>query len=166
MSSNTPLPDARFYNGVVTHARSEPIEHRFGYKYFQIWLNIDKIDQTCKLSPFWSNNRWNLVSFKRQKYQPDNKSIRESVVQKILQKTGTHFEGDIYLLANLSYWGFCYNPVVFLFCYNKKGELCFILTEIHNTPWFERFTYVHPVDDPSLNTHKGRATLTAELECV
>jgi DUF1365 family protein len=158
------LQDARFYSGIVSHSRNEPVEHGFKYNYFQVWLNIDKIDETCSVSPLWSNNKWNLVSFRRQKYQPGDQSLRDSVRNTIQTKTGKQFDGKIYLLANLSYWGFCYNPVVFFFCYNEKDELCYILTEIHNTPWFERFTYVHPIDNPSLNTHKGRAKLSVELE--
>lgn len=158
------LQDARLYEGVVSHARREPVDHDFKYKYLQVWLNIDKIEQTCSLSRFWSNDKWNLVSFRRQKYQPSDDSLRQTVQDKIYSKTGERFSGDIYLLANLSYWGMCYNPVVFFFCYNQQGQLSHILTEIHNTPWFERFTYVHPVENPSLNTHKGRANLSVELK--
>jgi len=133
----------RFFSGWVSHTRQAPVKHQFKYRVFNIWLDVDKAEDIDKISPFWSSKRFNLVQFKRQNYLPGKNSISVTVKQKIKQQTGQDFVGKVYLLTNLRYWGYCYNPVSFYFCYDKHSTLCYILSEIHNTPWGERFTYVH-----------------------
>ena len=54
--------------------------------------------------------------------------------------------GPVRLLTNLSYFGYCFNPVSFYYCYKKDGQtLDTIVAEVNNTPWGERDTYVLPV---------------------
>ncbi len=49
----------------------------------------------------------------------------------------------IRLLTNLSYFGYCFNPVSFYYCFAADGETVeFIVSEVNNTPWGERDTYV------------------------
>ena len=144
----------KLFKGKVTHTRTSPTLHKFKYSFFQIWLDVEQTDLIDKISRFWSSEKNNLVCFKRENYQPnktgENNSIRQQVCKKINSQTNKNFDGNVYLLASLSYWGYCYNPVSFYLCYDRKNNLEFILSEIHNTPWGERFTYVH---DVSLNEY-------------
>ena len=138
----------RFYQGVVSHTRREPRPHKFRYTMFQIWWDVEQPQLIDKLSPFWSSKKANLVRCVRKHYLPSKKqlSIHQQACLLIKQQTGKDFSGNIYLLANFSYWGYGYNPVSFYCCYDHNGVLQFILSEIHNTPWGERFTYVHDVE--------------------
>jgi len=117
---------------------------------FQIWWDVERPELIDEISPFWSSKKANLVRVLRDKYLPNKTNNQHSIYQqaclKIKQQTGKKFNGKVYLLANLSYWGYCYNPVSFYCCYDEQGSLSFILSEIHNTPWGERFTYVHDVN--------------------
>jgi DUF1365 family protein len=45
---------------------------------------------------------------------------------------------EIYLLTQLSYFGFCFNPVSFYYCYGESEELLYIISQITNTPWKEK----------------------------
>jgi DUF1365 family protein len=53
----------------------------------------------------------------------------------------------------LRYFGYCFNPVSFYYCYDESDEQVeTIVAEIHNTPWGEEYCYVlgeelneHPV---------------------
>lgn len=160
----------KFYQGWVQHTRTEPKHHEFRYAYFQIWLDVEQPQLIDNISRFWSSKKFNLVRFKRDNYLPDTKSIKDRVTELIEQKTGKHFTGKVYLLSSLSYWGYSYSPVSFYFCYDENHTLMYILSEIHNTPWGERFTYVHDVahslstDNTSLATNKPGDKLSFEFQ--
>ena len=55
----------------------------------------------------------------------------------------------LFLLTNLRYLGFVFNPVSFYYCYDKKGVLRVIVSEIENTPWGQRYLYFLEVDESS-----------------
>ncbi|MBX2848111.1 MAG: DUF1365 domain-containing protein [Acidiferrobacterales bacterium] len=135
----------KLYVGTIHHIRNEPRRHQFSYKYFQTWLDVEKPQLIDEISPFWSSRKFNLVRFKRSNYQPGEKPLHSSISDIIYARTGHRFKGAIYLLGNLSHWGYCFNPVCFYFCYDTQENLQYILSEVHNTPWGERFTYLHDV---------------------
>lgn len=134
------------YKGVVSHSRFSPTKHAFKYKVFQICLDIKQPSLVDNISRFWSTGRFNLVRFKRHDYMPSERSLYDEVCQQIHCNTGEHFDGDVYLLTNLRYWGHCYNPASFYACY-KDSKLRYFICEVKNTPWGERFSYVHNIDD-------------------
>lgn len=135
----------RIFKGVITHVRTEPKRHSLRYSLLQVWLDVEQVSLIDKISRFWSSKKSNLVRFKRANYLPSERSIYDEVCHVIKQQTHCEFSGKVYLLSNLSYWGYCFNPVSFYCCYDHNGQLKFILSEIHNTPWGERFTYVHDI---------------------
>lgn len=143
------------YKGWVKHIRQRPQEHQFQYTMFQILLDVDRPELIDRISPLWSSGKFNAVRFNRNKYLAGDKSLNDQVTELISQRLGTSFEGRVYLLASLSYWGICYNPVNFFFCYNNANELCYILSEIHNTPWGEHYTYIHDVANESYAKGSG-----------
>ena len=135
----------KLYTGWVQHTRTEPKQHQFRYNYFQVWLDVEQPHLIDQISRFWSSKKNNLVRYEKENYQPGNDSIHLAICNLIKQKTKRNFDGKVYLLANLTHWGYCYNPVSFYFCYDHQQQLQYILSEIHNTPWGERFTYLHDV---------------------
>ncbi len=57
--------------------------------------------------------------------------------------TGTRPEGPIRLLTHLRYFGYCFNPVSFYFCYDHTdAHVETIVAEVNNTPWGEQYCYV------------------------
>jgi DUF1365 family protein len=132
----------KLFEGWVSHSRSKPVEHTFRYRMFQVWVDVKQISTLDQVSRWWSSTGFNLVQFKRQNYLPSEQGLYQEICATIKQHTGNEFDGDAYLLANLSYWGICFNPVVFIACY-EGDELRYLVSEVHNTPWDERFVYVH-----------------------
>jgi DUF1365 family protein len=67
-----------------------------------------------------------------------------SCVRDLVEKeSGERPSGPIRLLTNLSYFGYCFNPVSFYYCFEADGEtIGFIVAEVNNTPWGERDCYV------------------------
>jgi DUF1365 family protein len=47
------------------------------------------------------------------------------------------------LLTHLRYFGHCFNPVSFYYCFDASGEhVECVVAEVNNTPWGERHCYV------------------------
>jgi hypothetical protein len=58
-------------------------------------------------------------------------------------RLGSRPRGPIRLLTHLRYFGHCFNPASFYYCYDPAdAEVETIVVEIHNTPWRERHCYV------------------------
>ena len=85
-------------------------------------------------------NRFNLACFRRKDYLGDpgvplDRAVRELVEQ----RTGRRPDGPIRLLTHLRYFGHCFNPVSFYYCFDAEGPAVrAIVAEINNTPWNER----------------------------
>jgi len=51
-------------------------------------------------------------------------------------------DGKIFILTNLRYFGFVFNPVSFYFCFDKSDQLQTMVAEVTNTPWGQTHCYV------------------------
>ena len=134
------------YEGRVRHTRTEPVLHRFSYRMFMMYLDLDELPELFSKRWLWSTTRPALARFRRQDHlgAPDE-SLADSIRKLVEQETGKRPEGPIRLLTNLSYFGYCFNPVSFYYCFATDGEtLQTIVAEVNNTPWGERDTYVLP----------------------
>jgi len=69
-------------------------------------------------------------------------SLDRCVRDLVAEKTGRRPEGAIRLLTHLAYYGWCFNPASFYYCFDREGELEAVVTEVSNTPWLERYCYV------------------------
>ena len=62
---------------------------------------------------------------------------------RVAAETGDRPAGPIRMLTNLRYFGHCFNPVTFFFCFDEAGERVeAVLAEVNNTPWGESHAYV------------------------
>lgn len=132
--------NSSLYFGDVSHERMGPKRHFFRYRLFMVHLFLDELDQVFKERLFWSARRANLAFFKRSDYhgdkgQPLEKAVRETMARQL----GKTPEGRISILTHLRYFGHCFNPVTFYYCWDKELEKpVAFMTEITNTPWDER----------------------------
>ena len=97
-----------------------------------------------KPSLIWNINKSALVSYRRKDYHGDPSiSLDKAVRNTLKEKTGKDFKGPIRLLTHLRYFGYCFNPVSFYYCFNDSDEKVeAIMAEVTNTPWKERHAYV------------------------
>ena len=51
------------YFGRVMHHRLRPFRHRFSYRVFSIWLDVDRVGEDASRLRLFSHNRFNLFSF-------------------------------------------------------------------------------------------------------
>ncbi len=153
--------DNYLYNGYITHRRFTPFSHSFTYPIFLAYIDLSKINNIFTKSFFWNVNRSAIVSFHRNDYHGDpNIDLDESVRETIFNKTGNKPKGAIRLLTHLRYFGYCFNPVSFYYCFDESDTYVeVILAEVTNTPWKERYSYVI---DTKLGSSKN-AKLSAKL---
>ena len=132
------------FEGQLRHRRFSPVEHAFSYRLFMVYLDLAEIDQALARRWFWSASRPALARFRREHHLGDpGTSLEQSVRDLVRDDTGDEPEGPIRLLTNLQYFGYCFNPVSFYYCFDKAGEKVeFIVAEVNNTPWGETDTYV------------------------
>lgn len=132
------------YEGVVFHRRHLEHNHAFTYRLFQMYLDLDELDDVFRGRWLWSTRRIAIARFRREDHFGDPElSLSESVRKLVKDKTGKDLQGPIRLLTHLRYCGFVMNPVSFYFCFDAADEhLDCIVAEVHNTPWGECHCYV------------------------
>ena len=132
------------YKGVVTHTRHLPKKHHFKYSITMLFIDLDHITNAFKKNLFWSYNKTNIGSINKSNYYTNKKKeIKKSIVDLIKKRIDTEVDGKIFLLTNGKYFGYCFNPVSFYYCFNKSEKLIAIVSHITNTPWNEKYAYVH-----------------------
>ena len=137
--------NSAIYQGFVSHQRFLPKQHSFRYKSFMMYLDLDELPSLFANTQFWSLEKSNLASFKRSDYYGDpHKPLKGEIQALVHSATGQYTRGAICMLTNMRYFGFCFNPVTFYYCFEANNKtLQAIVTHITNTPWGEDFAYVH-----------------------
>ncbi|MFT7465556.1 MAG: DUF1365 family protein [Pseudohongiellaceae bacterium] len=136
------------YRGRVRHRRFEPVQHVFEYDLFMLYLDLDELDSAFDGRRLWSVNKPNLASFRREDYLgPPEVPLREAVLARVAEVAGQAPNGPVRMLTHLRYFGFCFNPVSFYYCFDEHEQLAAIVAEITNTPWRQRHAYVLTRED-------------------
>ncbi len=156
MNASEQTFNSAIYSGKVRHRRFSPKHHAFEYQVFMPWLDLDEIDELFKLCRFWSAEKFNLASFCRRDFadKPDI-NLKQRIIS-IAEKESGALTTDkankidkVFLLANLRYFGFSFNPISTYYCYNRQQQLICTVAEVTNTPWHERHFYTIPNPQPS-----------------
>jgi DUF1365 family protein len=132
------------YEGYVRHRRFLPVVNRFRYRLFLMYLDLAELPTLFQGRWLWSADRVNLAYFRRRDHLGDPQVPLDRAVRDLVaETTGTRPLGPIRLLAHLRYFGYCFNPASFYYCYDPPGERVeAIVVQIHNTPWGEEYCYV------------------------
>ena len=132
------------YEGQVRHSRKTPAENQFNYRLFMMYLDLEELPTIFAQNWFWSTTRPALARFRRSDHFGSGRlNLGDAIRSLVYKETGSRPGGPIRLLTNLSYFGYCFNPVSFYYCFSKdEQELEYIVAEVNNTPWGERETYV------------------------
>lgn len=132
------------YEGHVRHRRFAPVRNQFRYRVFLMYLDLAELPTLFAGRLLWSADRVNLAYFRRRDHLGDPRVPLDLAVRDLVaEKTGRRPGGPIRLLTHLRYFGYCFNPASFYFCFDPAGEqLEAIVVQIHNTPWGEEHCYV------------------------
>jgi DUF1365 family protein len=116
---------------------------------YQVYLDVDEIDQVKGVSRLCGTSRWSPLRFIRKDFHGENSlSVKEAVYKTVAEQTGKALSGPVGVLANWRCFGFNFNPLTTYFCFDQSGSRVeAVLAEVTNTPWMERHAYVLTADD-------------------
>ena len=132
------------YEGTIRHRRFRPRPNMFQYRLFFMFLDLTELPKLFGTHPLWSYERLNLACFRRRDHFGDPElPLDQAVADLVEAQLGDRPSGPIRLLTHLRYFGHCFNPASFFYCYDASDtRVETIVVEIHNTPWGERYCYV------------------------
>ncbi len=129
--------------GALFHVRRVPRPHRFRYRLFLMYVDLDELPTLFRGRWLWSARGPNLVWFRRRDYMgPLDRPLREAVLDRVEAQLQHRPTGAVRVLTHLRTFGYLFNPVTFYFCHDADGVLEAVVAEITNTPWRERHAYV------------------------
>ena len=138
------------YLGKVIHKRFKPKEHFFKYKVFSLYLNLNEIEQLQKKIPFFSYNKFNLISFYDKDHgDRDGKPLKTWVTNKLIEAGIKKEISNINLLCYPRIFGYVFNPLSIFFIFEREDSLIAIMYEVKNT-FGEQHTYIFKTEDKSI----------------
>ena len=122
------------YSGRVRHRRFGPKAHEFTYNVFLTLLDVDRIKELCGVSRLVSYNRFNWASYwERDHFGDARLPLRERLRRDAAAHGHALPDGPVYLLTNLRYLGYVFNPISIYYCYDRAERLRLVLAEVNNT---------------------------------
>src|ERR1700676_1009661 len=126
--------ESALYAGKLRHRRFSPRRHSFSYPVFMAFLDIDRLPELMRVSPFAGYNRWNWTGYcERDHFGDARKSLRERLSEDAAENGGALADGALFLLTHFRYLGYVFNPVSFYYCYDGAGNLSQIMAEVNST---------------------------------
>jgi len=152
------------YEGSVRHRRMGVVKNEFRYPLFMAYLDLDELPGCFDGRWLWSARRPALAWFRRCDYLGDpHVPLSDAVRELVAERTGTRPSGPIRLLTHLRYFGKCFNPVSFYYCFADNSEqVVAVVADVTNTPWGERHAYVMAVQESA--DHGSVTVMRARLE--
>jgi len=134
------------YVGNVIHKRFKPKKHFFKYSVFSLFLDLDEIKELDEKIPFFSYNKFNILSFfdKDHGYR-DGSSIKDWLIHVLQKKNISTINIKIKILCYPRIFGYVFNPLSIFFIYDADSNPIAILYEVKNT-FGEQHTYVFKID--------------------
>lgn len=137
------MTGAAVFEGVVTHTRFKPVEHKLRYSVFTFLLDIDRIDETAASLKWFSRGRFNLFSFHDRDYGAGRPDDISAYIRGVLKRAGLDDIGRIEMLFYPRMLGYAFNPLTVYYCYNHAGAIAAMLYEVRNT-FGGRHSYLIP----------------------
>jgi DUF1365 family protein len=137
--------------GNLRHERLIAPKRTFTYPLFMLYLDLGELESVFAGRWLWSTKRANVAWFRRADHYGDGRVPLDVAIRDLVEaRSKVRPEGPIRLLTHLRYFGHCFNPVSFYYCFAKDGRaLETIVAEVNNTPWNEQHLYVlsQPIAD-------------------
>lgn len=134
------MSESALYQALVMHNRMAPKQHRFSYRIFMFWLDIDALEATAKKYRFFGLRKGNIFRFHHAdhfKYPKgdarNNWTVREKLNAWLKEKEIKQLPEKVMLLTHVRLFGYVFNPVSFYFCYDREGRCIYVVTEVSNT---------------------------------
>jgi len=134
------------YIGTVMHRRLRPRDHKFRYRAFWLFIDLDELPDLAARLRVFSHNSGNLFCLRDTDHGDGSATPLRAQMERHLAAAGIDTAGgSIKLLCMPRTLGYDFNPLSVYFCYRADASLAALLYQVHNT-FGERHCYVIPVD--------------------
>ena len=132
------------YVGSVVHRRLGAVAHRFRYRLFWLFVDLDELDDLGRRLRLFSHNRFNLFSlYDRDHGDGSERRLKEQATAHLGESGISEEIGAIRLLCMPRTLWYDFNPLSVYFCYAPDGALAALIYEVRNT-FGGRHSYVLP----------------------
>lgn len=131
------------YQGEVFHQRFTPRGHKFSYKIFFLAIDLDELPLLNKMGPYFKTERFAPLRFFAPDYLEHKSAVTSSDVwDKVTTLGGQDKQGRVLFVGQMRCFGLYFSPINSYYCYDRQGQLRYLLAEVSNTPWNERHYYL------------------------
>lgn len=136
------------FRGRILHHRRLPFEHRFVYRVFSLYLDLDELARLHRRVRLLSVDRPGLLSFWSRDHGPrDGSPLRPWVLDRLAERGIRPARPRIMLLCFPRILGYGFNPLSIYFCHDDE-RLVAVVYEVKNT-FGEQTAYVLPARPPA-----------------
>lgn len=133
---------ATIYGSKVMHRRLGAGAYQFVYRVFSLLIDVDRLAELDTLSPLFSVNRFNLVSFHEADHLPEKSAGLREWIDAVLEGNGIPAKNTrVQLLCFPRILGLVFNPLSIWYCEGQDGQPMAVLCEVRNT-FGERHCYL------------------------
>ncbi len=91
------------YKGRIQHRRHRPVQNRFNYRIFQLYLDLDEIDELLGSRWLFSTRRFRPARWRRDDHLGEPTEPLKQSVTKLLAEHGYTLRGPVRLLTHLRF---------------------------------------------------------------
>ncbi|MBN1106255.1 MAG: DUF1365 family protein, partial [Deltaproteobacteria bacterium] len=111
------------YEGKIRHRRFSPVQNSFQYRLFLMYVDLSELPKLFDGRWLWSNGPVNAAYLRRRDHLGDPGVPLDRALRDLVEReTGLRPCGPVRLLTHFRYWGHCFNPVSFYFCYDREDR--------------------------------------------
>lgn len=140
--------NSAIYEGTVMHERAFPRKHRFTYRVYYLWLDLDELPLLDRTVSGFGFDRAALFSFHPQDHGPRTGEPLRPWIERALDDSGIRTDPAehwaVRILTMPRVMGYQFNPLSVWCCYDPAGTIRAVLYEVSNT-YGEWHHYLHPV---------------------
>ena len=158
------MPETCLYRGEVVHRRLNPVRHELRYRVFNLFADVDKLEETSASLRFFSYNRFNLFSVLDRNHGPgDGTPIREHAWKLVHGAEGGENVKRVFMFCYPSVLGYVFNPLTVYYGFDAGERLRVMIYEVNNT-FGGRHSYVVPVG-AEFCPEGAKALLRVAVQC-
>jgi DUF1365 family protein len=128
-----PPANSWLYQGRVMHHRLRPVRHRFTYRVFSLFLDLDEVAEVDRRLWLLSVERPNLLSFRSVDHGArDGSPLKPWVLARLAEAGVELARPRVRLLCFPRLLGYVFNPISVYYCYDAD-RLAAMVYEVKNT---------------------------------
>ena len=146
------MAETCLYHGEVVHRRLSPVRHELRYRVFNLFADVDRLEEMAGSLRLFGYNRFNLLSISDRDHGPgDGTPIRSHAWSLVRSAEGGGAVSRIFMFCYPRVLGYVFNPLTVYYGFDAADRLRVMVYEVNNT-FGGRHSYVVPVGEQLAQT--------------